>query len=156
MSVVSLTCVYENFVGKELELIFIMQVQIIMDILISYAIAKIENLFAFVLHRNRRNLRLFGWECDVSCNPCLRSMGNILLVRFVWWRHQMEIFSALLAFCAGNSPINGEFPAQRPVTRSFDFFFDLCLIKRLSKQLWGWWSETSSRSLRRHCNGILA
>ena len=22
-----------------------------------------------------------------------------------WWRHQMEIFSALLAFCAGNSPV---------------------------------------------------
>ena len=37
-----------------------------------------------------------------------------------WWRHQMETFSALLARCAGNSPVSGEFPAQRPVTRSFD------------------------------------
>ena len=37
----------------------------------------------------------------------------------------MEIFSALLALCAGNSPVTGEFPAQRPVTRSFDIFFDL-------------------------------
>ena len=27
-----------------------------------------------------------------------------------WWRHQMETFSALLAFCAGNSPVPGEFP----------------------------------------------
>ena len=52
-----------------------------------------------------------------------------------WWRHQMEIFSALLAICAGNSPVSGEFPAQRPVTRSFDVFFDLCPNKRLSKQL---------------------
>ena len=43
----------------------------------------------------------------------------------------MEIFSALLAICAGNSPASGEFPAQRPVTRSFDVFFDLCLNKRL-------------------------
>ena len=33
--------------------------------------------------------------------------------------------SALLALCAGNSPVTGEFPAQRPVTRSFDIFFDL-------------------------------
>ena len=33
------------------------------------------------------------------------------------WRHQMEPFSALLAICAGNSPVTGEFPAQRPVTR---------------------------------------
>ena len=42
-----------------------------------------------------------------------------------WWRHRMETFSALLAICAGNSPVPGEFPAQRPVTRSFDVFFDL-------------------------------
>ena len=34
-----------------------------------------------------------------------------------WWRHQMESFSALLALCAGNSPVTGEFPSQRPVTR---------------------------------------
>ena len=32
----------------------------------------------------------------------------------------------------------GEFPPQRPVTRSFDVFFDLRLNKRLSKQPWGW------------------
>ena len=44
-----------------------------------------------------------------------------------WWRHQMETFSALLALCAGNSPVSGEFFAQRPVTRSFDVFFDLRL-----------------------------
>ena len=41
-----------------------------------------------------------------------------------WWRHQMETVSALLALCAGNSSVIGEFPAQRPVTRSFDVFFD--------------------------------
>ena len=70
-----------------------------------------------------------------------------------WWRHQMETFFALLAMCAGNSPVPGEFPAQRPVTRSFDVFFDLRLNKRLSKQWWGWWFETLSRSLWRHCNG---
>ena len=38
-----------------------------------------------------------------------------------WWRHQMETFSALLAFCVGNSVVTGEFPAQRSVTRSFVF-----------------------------------
>ena len=46
----------------------------------------------------------------------------------------------------------GEFPTQRPVTRSFDVFFDLRLNKRLSKQPWGWWFETSSWSLWRQCN----
>ena len=69
-----------------------------------------------------------------------------------WWRHQMEIFSALLAICVGNSPVTSEFPAQRTVTRSFDIFFDLHLNKRLSKQSWGWWFETLSRPLWRHCN----
>ena len=67
----------------------------------------------------------------------------------------METFSALLALCAGNSPVTGEFPAQRPVTRSFDVFFDPRLNKRLSKQSWGWWFETPSRSLWRHCNEFL-
>ena len=64
----------------------------------------------------------------------------------------MEIFSALLAICAGNSPVPVEFLAQRPVTRSFDVFLDLRLNKRLSKQSWGWWFETPSRPLWRHCN----
>ena len=39
----------------------------------------------------------------------------------------METFSALLAICAGNSPVTGEFSTQRPVTRSSDVFFDLRL-----------------------------
>ena len=37
--------------------------------------------------------------------------------------------SALLAICAGNSPVAGDFPTQRPVTRSFDVFFALRLNK---------------------------
>ena len=64
----------------------------------------------------------------------------------------METFSALLAICAGNSPVPGEFPTQRPVTRSFDVFFDVRPNKRLSKQSWGWWFETLSPSLWRHRN----
>ena len=72
-----------------------------------------------------------------------------------WWRHQMETFSVLLDICVGNSPVPGEFPAQRPVTQSFDVFFDLRLNKRLSKQWCGWWFETPSSTLWRHCHGIV-
>ena len=72
--------------------------------------------------------------------------------RSSWWRHQMEAFSALLTLCARNSPVTGEFPAQRPVARSFDIIFDLRLSKCLSKQSWSWWFETPSCSLWRHCN----
>ena len=55
----------------------------------------------------------------------------------------METFSALLALCAGNSPVTGEFPLQRPVTRIFGAFFDLRLNKRLGKQ-------SDAGTLRRH------
>ena len=69
-----------------------------------------------------------------------------------WWRHQMEACSALMVICAGNSPVTGEFPAQRPLARSFDIFFDLRLNIRLCKRSWGWWFETLSRPLWRHYN----
>ena len=72
-----------------------------------------------------------------------------------WWRHQMETFSALLAICAGTSPGPGEFPAQRPETRSFDVFFDLRLNKRLSKQSWGWWFKTLSHPIWRLRNVVM-
>ena len=46
----------------------------------------------------------------------------------------------------------GEFPTQRPVTRTFDVFFDLRPNKHLSKQSRGWWFEMPPCSLWRHCN----
>ena len=58
-------------------------------------------------------------------------------------------------------PLCGEFTGhrvihqwQRPVTRSFDVFFDLRLNTRLSKQSWGWWFETPSVLLWRHCRFV--
>ena len=61
------------------------------------------------------------------------------------------IFSVTGPLC-GEFTCPGEFPAQRPATRSFDVFFDLCLNKRLRKQPWSWWFETPSKSLWRQCN----
>ena len=66
----------------------------------------------------------------------------------------METFSVLLTINAGNSLVTGEFPAQRPVTLSFDVFYDLRLNKRLSKQSVGWWFGTPSHSLWRQSNDI--
>ena len=63
-----------------------------------------------------------------------------------WGRYQMETFSALLAPCVGNSPVTGEFPSQKPVTRSFNLFYDLRLNKRLSKQSRCQWIEPPLRS----------
>ena len=91
---------------------------------------------------------------NISQNYNTRSALSRLepLEQSSWWRQQMETFSALLAICAGNSPVPGEFPTQRPVTRSFDVYFDLHPNKRLSKQWWGWWFETQSCPLWRHRN----
>ena len=80
------------------------------------------------------------------------SKGGVL--RFPWWRNQMGTFSTLLALCAGNSPVTGEFPTQRPVTRSSGVFFDLRLSKRLRKQSRRRWLETPSRSLWRFHQSI--
>ena len=55
----------------------------------------------------------------------------------------METFSALLAIWAGNSPVTGEFPVQRPVTRSFHVFFALRLIN-------GWANNREAGDLGRH------
>ena len=114
------------------------------------------------LMRQRCEFFWFGVRCSwkihrpsyflihISYSPMLAAMGVYWRSNdeYQWWRHQKEIFSALLAICAGNS--------QRPVTRSFDVFFDLRLNKRLNKQSWGWWFETLSRPLWRQCNETYA
>ena len=111
------------------------------------------------------NLKLF-YVCPAMCYLCYGDPQHFPVHRemdhhppllfsqrwYILWRHQMETFSALLALCAGNSPVTGEFPAQRPVMRSFDVFFVLRLNERFSKQSWGWWIETPSRPLWRHSN----
>ena len=57
---------------------------------------------------------------------------------------QVEPFPALLALCAGNSPVTSELPAQRPVTRSFDVFL-------VSAWINGWLNSREAGGLRRHC-----
>ena len=57
----------------------------------------------------------------------------------------------LLVLCVGNLSVIGEYSSHRPVSRSFDIFFDLRLNKRTNKQSRHKWFDTSSRSLWRHC-----
>ena len=104
--------------------------------------------FQISLHSDGKEMRNSPKQVPSHCGILHR------LLKMTWWRHQMETFSALLALCAGNSPVPGELPSQRPVTRRFDVVFDIRLNKWLSKQSWGWWFETPSRSLWCHCNGV--
>ena len=89
--------------------------------------------------------------------------GNCLIVTAgVWVCHRQKlsmmtswtgnIFRVIGPLC-GNLPVTGEFPSERPVMQSFGVFLDLHLNKQFSKQSWGWWFETLSRPLWRHCNG---
>ena len=102
-------------------------------------------------HVFRQTIQHKWYDIWFTMNNDFYSQAGCLAIVFhgsrtPWWRHQKETFSELLAICAGNSPVSGDFPAQRPVTQSFDVFFDLCPNKWLSKQSWGWWFETPSFS----------
>ena len=83
----------------------------------------------------------------------------------VWDRFIPHESQVMMTSSNGNifrvtGPLCGEFTGDRwiPITKASDAelwcFFDLRLNKRMSKQSWGWWLETSRRSLWRHCNGI--
>ena len=91
-----------------------------------------------VMWNDRKHTQILYLTAWNALRYCCHSSGHTSH-HSSWWRHRMETFSALLAICAGNSPVTGEFPAQRPVTRSFDVFFDLRLNKRLRKQSRRWW-----------------
>ena len=69
-----------------------------------------------------------------------------LHVDVITWKHFPRYWPFMREF-TGHRWI----PAQRPVTRGFDVFFDLRLNKRLNKQSWDWWFETQLRPLWRHC-----
>ena len=94
------------------------------------------------LGASRLNIIIYLCMWQLCCQGC---------ASVTWWRHQMKTFFALLALCVGNSLVTGEFPAQRPVTWSFDILLDLHLNKQLSKQSWGWWFQTPLCPLWRHC-----
>ena len=85
----------------------------------------------------------------VSTSNPLRGLTQS--VWFMMTSSNRNIFR-VTGLCAGNSLVTGEFSSQRPVTRSFDIFFDLRLNERLSKRYRRWWFGTLSRSFWRHGN----
>ena len=95
-----------------------------------------------------------GCQISSSHNNHLAKCPIVLMPRMLrlYFNYMFQHKMIWAFLCVGNSPVPGEFPAQRPVTRSFDVFFDLRLNKRLRKQSWGWWFETLSRPLWRQCN----
>ena len=81
-------------------------------------------------------IKMNTWRISQKLSSLLSHDGIIK------WKH----FSRYWPFVQEKSPVSSEFPSQRPVTRSFDAFFDR-LNKQLRTQSWGWWFETPSHSL---------
>ena len=113
-----------------------------------------------IQHRNRCRLIAIWRRGPVGQNVLNthRPPTGLAVQLTVMTSSNRNIFRVTGHLC-GEFAVPGEFPPppppQRPVTRSFDVFFDLRLDKRLSKQSWGRWFDTPSRPLWRHCNDIL-
>ena len=109
---------------------------------------EILKIFRFSLQRNSI-VDLWSFAIRYSQYTATSSNGQMVSWSKTWWRHQMERFSALLAFCVGNLPVTNEFPKHRPVTRSWCFLWSA--PKPTVDKQWGRrWFETPSRSLWRH------
>ena len=106
---------------------------------VSYQKVFVTGITNFILKQKKKHTEQRESVCLIwvhSVNMMTSSNGNIFHV------------SGILC---GNAPVTGEFPTQRPATRSFDVFFELRLNQQLSKQSRPRWFETPSRSLWRHC-----
>ena len=80
------------------------------------------------------------WDLQIICRSIRQMQTHDDVIK---WKH----FPRYWPFVRG-------IPSQRPVTRSFDVIYDLCLNKRFSKQPRRWWFEMPWCSLWRHCNEI--
>ena len=90
---------------------------------------------------------IFSMPMNWACWICIKS--TLTHDDVIKWKHTPRYWPFV---SARNSPVPGEFLAQRPVTWNIYVFFDLRLNKLLSKQPWGWWFETPPHPLWCHRN----
>ena len=127
-------------------------------VVIMYASLHIHVIYVPIFFGVASLARRQLYDCSSSREIILKYMGKIDHVHGKqsttksWWCHQMKTFSALPALYEGNPLVTGGFPSHRPVTQSFDVFFDLHWKKRMSKPSRRQWFEMPSCSLWRHCN----
>ena len=101
-------------------------------------------MFAFhdVIMRSGRDFLGLDSVYMLSATLLLSQLFSWMIESVMMMSSNGTIFRVTGALC-GEFTSHLWIPSQRPVTQSFDVFFDLCLNKPLSKQSWGWW-------LRRH------
>ena len=116
-------------------------------------------------HKGPVTRKMFPFD-DVIMNivdgmdTCLERVRASIPIRINSWplcmmTHQCLTFPALLALCAGNSPMTSEFPSQRPVTQNFDVFFGLRLNKRLTIETSVIWDATAFIMTSLQCDAII-
>ena len=112
----------------------------------------------------------FNGKCHLTAitGATILVIGHWAKLILTWWRHQMETFSALLAFCAGNSPVTwsslwwrhqlGTFPRYWPWGESNGHRW-IPQTKASDAGLWcflwsasinGWVNNDEAGDLRRH------
>ena len=82
------------------------------------------------------------WKCNGLCKLHFTCTTRHWKPVLIWWRHQMETFTALLAICAGNSPVNSPHKGQ---WRGALMFSLICT------RINGWVNNGEASDLRRHC-----
>ena len=105
------------------------------------------------VHWDQDKVSIYGWARFQSMRETSSVMnweiawpyykGDLYASALPWWRHQMETFSALLAICAGNSPVTGEFPSQSQWRGALMFSLICAWIN-------GWANNREAGDLRRH------
>ena len=81
------------------------------------------------------------WRHNERDGVLNRQPQHCLLNRLFRHRSKKTYKHRVTGLCPRNWPVTGEFPSQRPVTQSFNVFFDPRLNKRLSKPSRRRWFE---------------
>ena len=119
---------------------FVTRVHTLFSILCMYLILLIGNLYGVSSH-----VAAYAHPCQFV-SSCLWLNHVIAHHDVIKWKHFPRYWP--FVWRIHRSPVNSPYKGQWP---GFDVFFDLRLIKRLIKQSWGWWFETPSGPLWRHC-----
>ena len=108
-------------------------------------------------HREMVNSSIWTFSNQIFVEVCFATIHYMYVQVTVWWSLMMTSSNGNIFRSTGH--LCRKFTGHRWISRTkasdaeLWCFFDLRLeFKRLSKQSWGWWFETPSRSLWRHCN----
>ena len=90
---------------------------------------KISQCINTTKHSKAKTVCIF---LGIYCNYHSVALTGLTYYSWPWWRHKMETFSALLAFCEGNPSVTGGSPSHRPITRALVISL-ICNIEKVNQ-----------------------